>query len=449
MTPSRHRTASRTLNAVGLFLTIATAWMASATRSYAGAADHPSTLRIENVRLAARDATTATITFDIGWEDSWRHESNHDAAWVFFKIRPQGATEWQHVRLAADRVLNPTGYGQAAEGTRLDSIVPDGADGFTGLFVRRGTYGRGKVTAKDVTAVCEPAAVPGFTPDGKPEVRGFGIDMVFIPAGSFELGGGTSPNRFYLVADPTDSSRSFRVTGPGAIPTGRQPGRLWARHGCQPEDGGEIPPTFPNGFAAVYCMKKCITGVQYAGFLNSLSPDRAEAFWDKTLQPIARSGTGAAATYTATSDGQGHLNCNGLSWEDGATFAAWSGLRPLTELEYEKITRGPISAGWDTGDALDHPSFWGVTNMNGWRSPVERPVTIANAVGRRFKGTHGLGTITLPADWPQADAVGTGFRGGHGASGNPSYRRRADTVTTDRRSNFWRGVRTAPPGIGL
>jgi hypothetical protein len=87
--------------------------------------------------------------------------------------------------------------------------------------------------------------------------------------------------------------------------------------------------------------------------------------------------------------------------------------------------------------------------MNGWRSPVERPVTVANATGRRFQGTHGLGTTTLPADWPQEDAVGTGFRGGHGESGNPSYRRRADTVATDRQGNYWRGVRTAPSGVGL
>ena len=444
-----HSKSGRASGISAALVMISIAWAVGAARSHGGAADHPSTLRVENVRFTPRDATTATITFDIGWENSWRHESNHDAAWVFFKVRPEGATEWRHVRLAADRVLNPTGYGQAAEGTRLDLIVPDGPDGFTGLFVRRAAYGLGKVTAQDVTAVCDLASVPGLTPDRKADIRGFGVDMVFIPAGPFELGGGTSPNRFYLVTDAADSSRPFRVTGPGAIPTGQQPGRLWARRGCQPEDGGEIPATFPNGYAAIYCMKKCITGVQYAGFLNSLPPERAETFWDKSVQPMARSGTGADATYTATSDGKGHLNCNGLSWADGATFAAWAGLRPMTELEYEKITRGPITAGWDTGDTLNHPSFWGVTNMNGWRSPVERPVTVANATGRNFRGMHGPGTTTLPADWPQEDAVGTGFRGSHGESGNPSYRRRADTVATDRQWNYWRGVRTAPSGVGL
>jgi formylglycine-generating enzyme required for sulfatase activity len=34
--------------------------------------------------------------------------------------------------------------------------------------------------------------------------------------------------------------------------------------------------------------------------------------------------------------------CNFLSHEDGAAFAAWAGLRPMTELEFEKACRGPL-----------------------------------------------------------------------------------------------------------
>ncbi|MBM4020519.1 MAG: hypothetical protein FJ288_19740, partial [Planctomycetes bacterium] len=89
---------------------------------------------IENVTIAPRDAKTATVTFDISWKDSWRDKTNHDAVWVFFKVRPDDKAEWQHARLAADKVLNPAGYGQAEGGTRLDFIVPDGDDGYTGLF---------------------------------------------------------------------------------------------------------------------------------------------------------------------------------------------------------------------------------------------------------------------------------------------------------------------------
>jgi len=389
-------------------------------------------LRIENVTVAPRDAKTATVTFDISWQGSWRHEANHDAAWVFFKVRAEGQKEWQHVHLVADKVLNPRGYGQEKGGTPLDFIVPDGKDGFTGMFVRRAEYGIGKVAATKVTAVWDLTASKGTAKDTKVRVQAMGIEMVFVPEGAFYLGsGGTEPYRFYRYTDGTQHTLPYRVTSAGAIPTGRQKGKLWARHGAQPEDKGEIPAAFPNGYAAFYCMKRHITSPrgQYADFVSALTPVQA------------------AGRYPASAAISKH---GGLSWADGAAFAAWAALRPMTELEYEKVTRGPMEPGWDTGDELDHPSYWEVQDINGWRLPIERAVTVGNAKGRRFQGTHGRGTPTLPADWPQADAVGAGIRGGYGAAGRPSHRLRAATVAPDRTPGYgWRGVRTAPKGVGL
>jgi hypothetical protein len=385
-------------------------------------------LKIEDATVSPRDARTATVRFDISWDGSWRHEANHDAAWVFFKVRPEGATEWQHVRLVADKVLNPTGYGQEKGGTPLDFIVPDGKDGFLGMFVRRAEYGVGKVTATEVTAAWDLSANKGITKDTKVSLRAFGIEMVFVPEGPFYLGGGTDPNHFYQYTDGRQHTLPYRVTSAGAIPTGQQAGKLWARRGAQPEDNGEIPAAFPNGYAAVYCMKRHIMG-QYASFVDTLTPAQAAAH-NPALAGINKHG--------------------GVSWADGAAFAAWAGLRPMTELEYEKVTRGPMEPGWDTGDTLDHPSYWEVQNINGWRLPIERAVTVGNANGRGFKGTHGRGTLALPADWPQEDAVGAGIRGGHGAAGCPSNRLQAATVATDRVPGYgWRGVRTAPKGVGL
>jgi len=378
---------------------------------------------ITNVTVGPRDAKTATVQFDIAWDNSWRHEANHDAVWVFFKARAEGATEWQHVPLGADKVLNPTGYGQEKGGTALDFIVPDGEDGFLGMVVRRAEYGVGKVAAAKVTAVWDLAANKGITKDTKVSVRAFGIEMVFVPEGPFYLGGGTDPYHFYQYTDGTQHTAPYRVTSAGAIPTGQQAGKLWARRGAQPEDKGELPAAFPNGYAAFYCMKGHVMG-QYANFVSALTPAQA------ALAGINKHG--------------------GLSWADGAAFAAWAALRPMTELEYEKVTRGPMEPGWDTGDTLDHPSYWEVQSINGWRLPRERAVTVGNAKGRGFKGTHGRGTPTLPDDWPQEDAVGAGIRGGHGAAGCPSYRLQAATVAPDRVPGYgWRGVRTAPKGVGL
>jgi len=386
-------------------------------------------LRVENVTVAHRDARTATVGFDISWANSWRHEPNHDAAWVFFKVRAEGQKAWQHARLAADKVLNPRGYGQEKGSTRLDFIVPDGKDGFTGMFVRRAEYGVGKAAATKVTAIWDLAASKGITKDTKVSVRAFGIEMVFVPEGAFYLGsGGTEPYRFYRYTDGTQHTLPYRVTSAGAIPTGRQKDKLWARRGAQPEDKGEIPAAFPNGYAAFYCMKFHVRVDQYTSFLNALTPAQVAGHYP-ALAVINKHG--------------------GFSWADGAAFAAWASLRPMTELEYEKVTRGPMEPGWDTGDKLDHPSYWEVQGINGWRLPVERAVTVGNAKGRRFRGTHGRGTPTLPADWPQADAVGAGIRGGYGAAGCPSYRLRAATVVPDRRPGYgWRGVRTAPKGVG-
>jgi hypothetical protein len=238
------------------------------------------------------------------------------------------------------------------------------------------------------------------------------------------------------------------VTSAGAIPTGQQPGKMWARRGAQPEDNGELPAAFPNGYASFYCMKRHVRAGHYTDFLNMLDATQAEArYTDKVRYgQIGRSGT--PPQYTCSSQDSWRA-CVALSWADGATFAAWAGLRPMTELEYEKVTRGPMEPGWDTGDVLDHPSYWEVQSINGWRVPIERAVTVGNAKGRGFKGTHGRGTPALPADWPQEDAVGAGIRGGHGAAGHPSYRLQAATVAPDRAPGYgWRGVRTAPKGIG-
>jgi len=385
-------------------------------------------LKIENVTVSPRDARTATVRFDISWDNSWRHEANHDAAWVFFKVRVDDKSDWRHVRLAADKVLNPAGYGQEKGGTLLDFIVPDRKDGFLGMFVRRAEYGVGKVAATKVTAVWDLAANQGITKDTKVGVRAFGIEMVFVPEGPFYLGsGGTEPYHFYQYTDGTQHTLPYRVTSAGAIPTGQQAGKLWARRGAQPQDNGEIPAAFPNGYTAIYCMRfqTCLQG-QYAGFLSMLDPAQAKERDPKN---------------------------GALSWADGAAFAAWAALRPMTELEYEKISRGPIEPGWDTGDVLNCPSSWDVDGMNGWRTHPERPVTVGNAKGRSFKGTHGRGTLALPADWPQEDAIGAGIRGGFGMSARPSYRLMAAEAVPERYGraglSCLRGVRTAPKGVGL
>ena len=212
-------------------------------------------LKIENVTVVPRDARTATVRFDIAWDNSWRHGGFHDAAWVFFKVQADSKTGWQPVRLVADKVLNPAGYGQEKGGTLLDFVVPDGNDGFVGMFVRRAADGNGGVATRNVTAVWDFTANKGITKDTKVRMQAFGIEMVYVAEGPFYLGsGGTELNSFHAYTGDGPDTPPYRVTGAGAIPTGRQKGRLWAA-GIAPEDKGEIPASFPNGYAPFYCMK--------------------------------------------------------------------------------------------------------------------------------------------------------------------------------------------------
>jgi hypothetical protein len=451
---------------------------------------------IENVTLAPRDAKTAVVKFDISWSNSWRDKNNHDAVWVFFKARADDKADWQHARLAADKVLNPAGYGQA-EGTALDFIVPDGDDGFNGVFVRRAAVGEGPLAARRVEAILDLPFGAGLpTPPKRPtaglprhvrpsvedvarseaghngtdlkgvSIRAFGIRMVYVPEGPFCLGsGGVEVGGFYQHTDGAQQTQPYRVTGPGAIATGRQPGKLWVRrYGGRLQDGGEIPASFPNGYAAFYCMIHHIVPAEYAAFLSTLTAAEAEGRYpsvgDKPHGPgVGRSGTAPNYTYTyvagAARQGPGH---QGLSWADGAAFAAWAGLRPMTELELEKAVRGPREP---VPDEVG-PSYWGIGGFGGWDwdavkgdCQCERPVTVSNAAGRKFKGTHGLGTLALPADWPRDDALGAGVRSTYYSPGHSldlqrarlSDRFLATSVDPERHPlHKWRGVRTAPKG---
>jgi len=405
-------------------------------------------LRVENVTVAPRDGKAAMVSFDIAWSNSWRHGGFHDAAWVFFKVWADDKTGWQPVRLAADRVVNPTGYGQEKGGTPLEFVVPGSDDGFVGLFVRRAADGKGAVAARKVTAGWDLMANQGVTKDVNVRMQAFAIEMVYVAEGPFCLGsGGKELNRFYRYSGAGEETPPYRVTGAGPIPTGRQEGKLWAV-GIAPEDGAQIPASFPNGYSAFYCMKfPDITKAQYAGFLNTLAePEAKERYYPGYHgTEVKRSGEPPKYAYTATApDGR----CRWLSWADGAAYAAWAGLRPMTELEYEKAIRGPQ----DPDPRYDaSPSYWGVADVN--QGEMERPVSAGSAAARKFAGTHGRGTAALPADWPR-DLDGFVFRGKAPARRYytvyhmlTSGRININTVQLLRGPNIgWRAARTAPAG---
>lgn len=292
-------------------------------------------VRVENTTVLGYQPSLglAKVGFDISWDNSWRYTNiNHDAVWVFFKVRGESQTNWQHVRLAGSGI-NPAGY-STGTGTGVELIVP--SDGM-GLFVRRSGQGSGPVSVQNLRAVWN-FATNGFGSSDKVVVKTMAIEMVYVAEGAFYAGsGGGGVSEFYKYPNTNDA---YRITNEGAIAVGTTNGNLYYASSSSGGDRlGPIPAAFPKGYAAFYCMKYEVTQGQYADFLNTLSSAQAG-----TRNPGASTYrytiTGAWPNFTA---GARDRACNWLSWADLCAYADWSGLRPMSELEYEKACRGPLA----------------------------------------------------------------------------------------------------------
>ncbi len=455
-------------------------------------------LQVTNVTVTARDATTAKVKFDISWENSWRMTTrNHDAAWVFFKVRKQGDTTWTNHVVLAGTGPNPANYATGT-GTGIELIVP--TDG-VGLFVRRSAEGAGNVAVANVQAVWNIAS-SGMTSTDIVEMKAFAVEMVYAAQGSFEAGDGANGFTKTLIntADPTVAPSGNPLAG--GYPSGQT---------------APTTTSWPNGFNAFYCMKYEITEGAWVDFFNTLKAAQkttrdltSNGLGDKNSDLVVHRNTVAWTSGDATTAARDRA-CSYLKWSDGAAFADWAGLRPMTELEFEKACRGPIAAvanefayggatqptmqtghsaspadgsGAETATpasasiniydqlggggaarvgiyatasstrAQAGASYWGIMELSG--NMTERPVTINDATGRSFTGLHGDGNLDANGDanvtaWPGTDANGTMFRGGSaGSLYAPCYVSSRELNVNPYRDypRGWRGVRSAPAGVG-
>ena len=117
-------------------------------------------------------------------------------------------------------------------------------------------------------------------------------------------------------------------------------------------------------------MKYEISQQEYVDFLNTLtytqqvtrtaiSPDLLAGtyLYDAYRNKIKISTPGIATTTPAIyATDYPYVACNYLSWADLAAYLDWSGLRPMTELEFEKACRG-------TGSPVANEYAWGSTGI--------------------------------------------------------------------------------------
>ncbi len=432
-------------------------------------------IQVTNASLTGQNTAEGywLVQFDLDWENSWRTSSapnNWDAAWVFVKYRITTANGgddiWKHASLNNSGHSGGTGTASTIDaGLRTPGSAFDAATNpAVGVFIYRSADGTGTFSITGAQLRWNYGNILADNPSI--EVKVFAIEMVYVPEGAFAVGsGGTENGSFTNGSWTSGATIPLSISSESALTIGQSSGNLWETFSII--GAGTLPAAFPKGFAGFYSMKYGITQQQYVDFLNTLTYNQQNARVNGP--PNAAAGTftnnanrhkikihtsGVASTTPAIYETEHPFVANNfLSWMDGAAYSDWSGLRPMTELEFEKVSRGTIAPvaneyAWGTatiantaytlsnsglsnegiatnysttaGNArfnqdlgsIDGPlrvgifaghdsntgritagaSRYGIMELSGnlW----ERPVTVGNADGRAFTGVHGDGTLS-------------------------------------------------------
>jgi formylglycine-generating enzyme required for sulfatase activity len=192
----------------------------------------------------------------------------------------------------------------------------------------------------------------GFNENSQVSATIVALEMVYVPQGSFYAGDhATSAASFQRGgADnspwPVTSESAISVTGASSN------GYYYVSAGNLGETASGssfvIPAAFPKGFGSFYMMKYEITEGEWVEFVNSLLPtarsrrDVTNATHKNSDAVIARNTVSCSGTPLVCVSERPFRAMSYLSWQDFSAFLDWAGLRPMTELEFEKAARGPF-----------------------------------------------------------------------------------------------------------
>lgn len=417
-------------------------------------------IQVSNVVLTGKNTTDdfAMVRFDISWENSWRNTSapaNWDAAWVFVKYKVGSTGTWQHATLNTTNGnhVTPTGSTIDVPSDGMGAFIYRDAAG-SGTFsltdVRlRWEYGTDGVQDNDQVQIKVFAIEMVYVPQGN----------FYVGDGSNQF------NRLTQANSVTGNTVPFQITATPPTFQGNDvnssASNLSARiNGTTLEDfdlagitTAALATGFPTGYDAFYCMKYETSQGQYRDFLNLLT--RAQqlnciytdgnvgtyaggTFWrfDGTnnnsstyfasinnaqvpgerngVRIISDPGAGLPLVFgcdlnTSSSlpsgvnqsdDGEWvAMGC--LSWMAACSYLDWCGLRPMTELEFEKACRGE-----QTPVAQEMP--WGQTaaasnvtpDNTGLNSAGTSSETVAKTTANihLFDNIHGVIRVGVFAD---------------------------------------------------
>lgn len=378
------------------------------------------------------------VQFDISWDNSWRTStgtSNWDACWVFIKYRKEMETNWNHASLNLSDHLEPIGSTITTPNDGKGIFIYSSNDissttvNYNGVRLRW-NYGSDGLLNTDLVEVCV-----------------FAIEMVYVPEGSFYVGDNTpgpasnlnGQFQTALIANPflinSEGSLTLGGGGAGSLNNNHASG-MFVADDFNHSTSRTLPASFPKGYNGFYCMKYPITQIQYVDFLNKLTRAQQNARTATSLPSGTtsvtnryvmanlttnqyRNGIRCDATihtsnpivFYCDANGNGipnesgdglHLSCSYLGWSDLAAYLDWSGLRPMTELEYEKACRGnqtPVIGeyAWGTTSITQTTGITNANDTNETASPGSANATYGDNAGIRGPmrvGNFGQGNNT-------------------------------------------------------
>jgi formylglycine-generating enzyme required for sulfatase activity len=379
----------------------------------------------------------------------------------------------------------------------------------TGAMVYRSSVGSGDIVYDDVQLLWDYTA-DGISVSDAIELKVFAMEMVFIPEGAFFVGDGRSDlNQFY---EGGTANLPFQITSEGAIAVSNSSGNLYySDTDSSPGDlQGPIPAGFPKGYSAFYCQKYETSQQEWVDFFNTL-PTAVRGSFDLTDASAYNGSRNSNANKTNNRvtpyDGAGgdisttypDIPVNFVDQVQALAYLDWAGLRPFTELEFEKVGRGtntpvdgeyahgtnsaeaivpsvtnkgatdsrisnfsageghfifgiprdngangPLRCGITAASAANFTrletggSFYGVMELSGnlW----ERIVTVGTPAGRSFIGQHGDGTLSTDGShnvsgWPAGSEEAFGIKGCAYVSGGGSNANRILRCSVSARRN--------------